>query len=226
MFSRHAFKLASRLLILSVTLLVGACGDDRTVPADQSESTLPGVYAGTFPCQNCPGIRATLWLRPDGRYFLRQRYLEDAESDAMTSYSLGRWRWIPDDTVLELQGAGPGRTFTYPDRDTLLMRTGSDLEHRLSRQSAAPDFTSTIAMTGMMKTTGGGASFTECRTGLTAPVEGNRELTRFRQQYRRAEARGRPAYVELEGRFAWSPDGSLQSFVIERFITVKEGQSC
>lgn len=215
-----------RLLLVIGILLIGGCGDDRESSATLGYSSLPGVYAGTFPCQNCPGIQVTLWLRPDGRFFIRQRYIADAESDAMITYNLGRWSWMTGEGALELRGAGPKRTFTHPDRDTLLMRTGSDLEHRLSRQSAALEFTATIAMTGVMNVAVDGASFTECLTGLVAPVDKNRELTRFQQQYRSVDARGRPAFVELEGRFNWLQDGSPKSLIIERFITVKEDRTC
>jgi hypothetical protein len=42
-------------------------------------SGLPGVYAGAFPCSNCQTIAATLWIRDDGRFFLRQSYVGAAQ---------------------------------------------------------------------------------------------------------------------------------------------------
>jgi hypothetical protein len=68
---------------------------------------LPGTYAGVFPCEGCPGIASTLWLRSDGRFFFRQRYPADNAREAMDAYSLGRWSSIADDRAIELRGAGP-----------------------------------------------------------------------------------------------------------------------
>ena len=77
----------------------------------------------------------------------------------------------------------------------------------------------------MMNPGGGGASFAECLTGLVMPVVKNREYTRFRHQYRRLGARGRPSHVILEGRLQWS-GGAPKSMTIERFITIKPDADC
>jgi hypothetical protein len=216
-----------RLLIVAVTLLLGSCGrDDDSKSSADLFGSLPGVYNGTFPCRNCPGIRTTLWLRSDGRFFIRRRYPEGPDSDEVTTYNLGRWSWMADISALELRGAGPIRTFRHPHRNTLIMRTESDLEYRLSREPTTSNFTSTIAMSGLMSMTGGSASFAECLTGLAAPVDKVGDFERFQRQYRSVGAQGKPVYVEFEGGFSWAADGSLQAFTIERFITIKEGRAC
>lgn len=215
-----------RLLIVAITFLIGGCGGDSMSPADSRDASLPGVYSGTFPCRNCPGIQTTLWLRSDGRFFMRQRYPEDTDSEEVTTYNLGRWSWFAGHEILELRGAGPKRSFRYPDTGTLIMGTDSDLEHRLSRERTTPNFTSTIAMSGTMSFRGDSASFTECLTGLAAPVEKGGDFARFQRQYRNANVHGKPAFVEFEGRFIWSGNGSLKSVIIERFKTVKDGRAC
>lgn len=217
-----------RICIALTIVLAAGCGDEpgNTEPAKLPVASLPGVYAGDFPCDGCPGIATTLWLRADGRFFFRQRYPADGIREAMNVYSLGRWTSFADEDAIELVGAGPRRTFARADVDTLLMRTDSALEHRIERQPTAPDFVETIRMTGTMRLRDDTASFTECLTGFVAPVSRDGDFGRFRHQYRSLIARGEPAYVELEGRFSWSADHTLTSLRIERFVTIKADGSC
>jgi hypothetical protein len=218
----------NRLLIFVVIVLVGGCGDDpdSDPPAEFPEATLPGAYTGVFPCEGCPGIASTLWVRSDGRYFFRQRYPSDDAHEATDAYNLGRWSSIADDRGIELRGVGPTRTFVRLDRDTLLMETDSDLEYRLTRDPEITDFSATIRMAGTMRMIDDSASFTECLTGFVAPVSKGGDFARFRHQYRSAGDRGKPVHVELEGRFSWSGDGALKSLTIERFVTIKADGAC
>jgi len=218
----------NRILLFLVIVLISGCSDDHDSdsPAELPEASLPGVYRGVFPCDGCPGITSTLWLRSDGRFFISQRYPADDAGEAIDAYSLGRWSSIADDPVIELRGAGPTRRFVRVDRDMLVMRTDSDLEHRLTRDPDATDFTATIRMLGMMHMRGDSALFTECLTGFAAPVSKGGDFARFRHQYRSAARTGTPTYVELEGRFSWSDNGTVKSLTIERFITVKANGAC
>jgi len=218
----------NRPLILLVIALVGGCSDDgdSDSPEELPKASLPGVYEGVFPCEGCPGIASTLWLRSDGRFFFRQRFAADDAREAMDAYGLGRWSSITDNRTIELRGAGPTRIFTRMDTDTLIMRTDSDLEHRLTRDPAAPEFSATIRLAGMMRRVGASASFSECLTGLVAPVSKNGDFARFWHHYRSAGRRSEPTYVELEGRLSWAGDGALKSLTIERFITVKADGAC
>ena len=215
-------------LILLVIVLVGGCSDDgdSDSPEELPKASLPGVYAGVFPCEGCSGITSTLWLRSDGRFFFRQQYPADDAREALDAYSLGRWSSIVDESAIELRGGGPIQTFVQMDRDTLVMRTHSVLEHRLTRDSTTTDLSATIRMEGTMRTLGDNVSFTECLTGFVAPVSKGGDFARFRHQYRSAGRRSEPTYVELEGRFSWLDDGSLKSLTIERFITVKANGAC
>lgn len=217
-----------RYLIVVVIVLVGGCGDHpaNDSPAEFPEATLPGVYTGVFPCEGCPGIASTLWVRADGRYFFRQRYPSDDAHEATDAYSLGRWNSIAEDHAIELRGVGPGRTFVRLDRDTLRMETDSDLEYRLTRDPAIGHFSATIRMMGTMQILGDSVLFTECLTGFVAPVSKGGDFARFRHQYRSAGGRSKAVYVELEGRFSWSDDGALKSLTIERFVTIKADGAC
>ncbi|NIV18260.1 MAG: hypothetical protein GWN47_07550 [Woeseiaceae bacterium] len=217
-----------RLLLVLVAVFFAACGDE---PEDEAPppiplSSLPGVYAGMFPCDGCPGIPTTVWLKSDGRFFMRQSYPEDVERDALDAFNLGRWVWDAERQLLNLSGEGPIRTFTRPDADSLLMRSGSELEHRLIRDLAAPSFLSRVPMAGTMQVRDGDAAFTECLTEITVPVERGGDYRRFILQYRSKVKRGAPAYVKLEGRFSWTADDTPRSVIIDRFISIKPGGAC
>lgn len=206
-----------------LAFLLGGCNGDRDTES-QSElpvSSLPGTYAGVFPCEGCPGIPTTLWIRSDGRFFIEQEYPETDGQPTMNAYNLGRWNWNAGDQELRLEGAGPRRAFARPEHDVLLMRTDSDLEHRLTRESGASQFSAAIEMSGLIQKRGNSVSFTECLAGFAAPVNRGGDYARLLHQYRSVGGRGRPIYVELEGRFSWSDDGSLKSVTVERLVTVK-----
>ena len=183
-----------RLVLMPLIVIVGACSDDGDgrSGSDLPPSSVPGVYSGVFPCADCPGIATTLWLRPDGRFFYRQHYPEVDDREAMTAYSLGRWTQGDGDSSIRLAGAGPARTFSRGEEHTLLMQTDSHLEHRLSRDPAAPDFLEAIRMTGMMHMQGNGASFI---LAIPAPVPqhgraGARCLCRTARSLRLGSERG------------------------------------
>ncbi|MDH4126789.1 MAG: copper resistance protein NlpE N-terminal domain-containing protein [Gammaproteobacteria bacterium] len=218
----------SRIFIVLFLALAAACSNKVNAPvsAVPNNAVLPGVYAGIFPCDGCEGIEATLWLRADGRFFFRQRYPSDDAHEARTAYSYGRWEPLVDEAAIELRGEGPLRTFESPDAKTLLMRTYSELEHRLTRQSTATDFGEIIRVRGVMQLQGDGASFTECLTGYVVPVSQRGEFPRFRHQYRSAVVSGKPAFVEFDGRYSWSADHAPQSLTIEKFVTVKADGGC
>ena len=218
----------NRIVILIAFFLVGSCGSegDSESPPDLPLTSLPGVYSGVFPCEGCPGMPTTLWLRSDGRFFFEQTYPAVEERGAMHTHSLGRWGWDADERIVVLQGSGPVRRFARPDADTLMMQTNSDLAHRIVRDSAAPDFSATIRMLGMTRMRGGNAWFTECMTGFEVPVNKVGDFARLRHQYRSAAGQGRAVVVELEGHFSWLRDGAPGSLTIDRFITVKAEGGC
>jgi len=217
-----------RLLILTILCLAGGCGGDNesAPPATQSRALLPGTYAGEFPCDGCPGIATTLWLRADGRFLFRQQLPADDVHDGTDVFSLGRWDWLAEEDAIELRGAGPRRIFAPAGTDALVMRTASDLEHRLTRRSASTDFSATVPMAGTIRMLGKDASFTECLTGFVAPVTQNGDYARFRHQYRSAAGSGKPVFVELEGHFSWTAEHAPKSMTIDHFLTIKAGRGC
>ena len=94
------------LLILAAALVMVSCGGNAqqkaaTAGTQQTTAAAPdmhnaetsldylGVYKGTLPAADCPGIETTLTLKPDGTYSLHEEYLErDARFDAEGAYTL------------------------------------------------------------------------------------------------------------------------------------------
>jgi copper homeostasis protein (lipoprotein) len=215
--------------VAAVAALLGACGGKPGgAPEGPSvDPSLAGVYSGVFPCENCEGIGVTLWLRPDGRFFIEQRYPEGDGQAAFDAYNLGRWDWSRRDRLISLRGAGPVRVYSNENRNgTLFLQTASRLEHRLEREAGFREFTATIPLSGMVGRRDGRTVFSECATGFVAPLATGGDYRRFRHQYRSVEGSGSPVYVEFDGHFAWSADGAPAEVTIDRFATVRADGGC
>jgi uncharacterized lipoprotein NlpE involved in copper resistance len=219
---------ASLRCLALLALLLGACGDSRDAPpAPPRSASLPGVWVGVFPCDDCPGIDVTLWLRADERFFIEQHYRPgDSSGTPATAYGLGRWRWDAGGRVLVLDGEGPDRIFEPDGADALRMRTPSPLEHRLRRNADSPAFGATLRLSGTARREGDAYVFEECLTGYALPLDSGGDYARLRRHYRSVVPRGAAAPVELEGRFIWTADGAPASFRIERFITFRDEGGC
>ena len=94
------------LLILAAALAMVSCGGNAqqkaaTAGTQQTTAAAPdmhnaetsldylGVYKGTLPAADCPGIETTLTLAPDGSYALHLKYIDrDAEFDTKGGYSV------------------------------------------------------------------------------------------------------------------------------------------
>jgi hypothetical protein len=220
--ARH---LAYALVLL--TAVLGGCESERDAApvVTPMPPMLAGVYSGELPCNNCAAIATTLWLRPDGRFFMRQRFVdEDAEPGAAedsATYSLGRWHWdeLAGETVL--RGAGPERRLAPLDDERLELRVASPLEHLLARDPSAPAFADRLTLDGESAVTEGGATFRECLTDLTFTVSESGAYRELKRQHRRTNGHGKVALTTIEGHLAAS--GRL---VVDRFVTIKPGTAC
>ena len=94
------------LLILAATLAMVSCGGNAqqkaaTAGTQQTTAAAPdmhnaetssdylGVYKGTLPAADCPGIETTLTLAPDGSYALHLKYIDrDSEFDEKGAYKV------------------------------------------------------------------------------------------------------------------------------------------
>jgi hypothetical protein len=223
--TRH---LPSALVLLAA--LAGGCGSERDAApvVTPMPTTLAGVYSGDLPCINCAAIATTLWLRPDGRFFLRQRFVDEGETAAAPSaaynaatFSLGRWHWDEVAGEAVLRSAGPERRFAPLADERLQLRVASPLEHILARDASAPAFDDRLTLDGESAVSDNGATFRECLTDLTFTVSESGAYRDLRRQHRRTNAHGRVALTTVEGHVATS--GRL---VIDRLVTIKPGTAC
>lgn len=88
---------------------------------------LPATYAGVVPCADCPGIRWTLNLYPDGVFRQRLEYLERSENGHPARFDdSGRWALSADGGVLELRGSGGGTDLFAVRGDDTLRKLDAD----------------------------------------------------------------------------------------------------
>ena len=226
-------------LILAAAALLGCSRDSGTNPEPRTPmpATLAGVYAGELPCSNCTAIEATLWLRPDGRFFFRQRLTGDAQGTdsaadtaggPTTMYGLGHWSWDEISAEAVLRGAGPERRLTVPDDRHLQLRVPSPVQHVLARDAAAPPFADRVTLDGESSVQENGATFVECLTGLRWPIADAGAYRELRRKHRSMNPRGKVALTTIEGHLVTTTTESTTSerLVVDRFITMKPGQGC
>ena len=216
----------------------GDSSESRTTPMPLG---LAGVYAGEFPCSNCAKIEATLWLRPDGLFFLRQRFVDDSATATATAsatakttprapsatYGLGHWSWDDFEAEVVLRGPGPERRLSVRDTDHLRLRVSSPLEHILARDHDEPAFHDRLTLSGESAVTATGATFKECLTGLNLPIVVDAGAYRqLRNYHRTMNSRGKTALTVVEGHVVTARDGSNEKLVVDAFISMKPGTGC
>lgn len=215
-----------RAAACGVIAFAAACGGesaDLARTATPMPNELGGFYAGEFPCNNCEAIAAALWVREDGVFFLRQRYTGGGAEDSVV-HGLGRWRWDADAGQLVLEGAGPARRFRPGAQTGLELETTSPLPHVLARAAPEP-FADRLRIAGLVVVGGGGgATLTECLTGLALPLAPGGSSAQLRRLYGRTITPGNAALANLEARLATS--GESESWLVERVIELRDQETC
>ena len=222
-----------------LVLALSGCGFDAGNGAPQRTpmpATLAGVYSGELPCSNCAAIEATLWLRPDRGFVLRQRIVDDDSAQTSdeprgpsTAYGLGRWSWDEESAELVLRGRGPERRLVVRDEGRLQLRAASPGEHIFERDATAPRFGDRVALDGESAVSATGARFKECSSGLTFPVADTGAAYReLRRHHQRLNPLGKVALTSVEGHLVTSGNGAAtnERLVVDRFITIKPGTGC
>jgi hypothetical protein len=218
------------LIALAAAAALGGCSGDAS---DQVERRTPvpaalaGVYTGQFPCSNCERIEATLWLRTDGAFVLRQSLVdgtaEPSDGAPSTTFGLGRWSWDELAAEAVLQGRGPERRLSVRDDARLELRIGAPGEHVLERDASAPRFSDRLVLDGESAVSEHGATFKECATDLTFAVADAGAYRELRRQHRRMNARGKVALTTVEAHLVGEDSERL---VVDKFIAMKPGTSC
>jgi len=213
-----------------LALVLSGCAGRGPAPEIDGERT-PQTYAGLLPCADCPGIRATLTLFPDGGYRLRYVYLERASE----FYELGRWGLNADGSRLRLSQRA--RSLDYqvlPGRLRQLDQRGQVIEspfnHDLTRLDTVDTLAGPMPLRGLftLSTDLVSATLVECDSGQRLPVRVDRSSDAFvalERAYRRAANLGDPALVRISGRFEGRAD-SPQVLRVEGFGIVELDHNC
>jgi hypothetical protein len=136
---------------------------------------LPATYVSQPGCPGC--LAATLTLRPDGSFLLRDQL------GASEFYDFGRWRYA--NGMLELVGERDKRAFSLA---------------RLRRAARAETLRGPFRMVGLYD----GTTFTECRTKLKWPLSATRAAENLKEDFQKKQPR--PALVALDAQFEGSPE--------------------
>ena len=125
-----------RMLIALAAVALCACGGGARPKAVSGEKAVPsqaadmhtaetsldyrGVYRGTFPAADCPGIETTLTLGADGAYTLHMKYIDrDSEFDESGKYDVR-------DNLLTLMPSGGGSAEYYKVEENRLRRLDAE----------------------------------------------------------------------------------------------------
>jgi heat shock protein HslJ len=117
------------LFVLAVTLSAWAQQKtpEATKPVDMHTSKISldwaGIYEGTLPCADCPGITIRLTLNRDGTY---ERVMQYQERLGAGGTVRGRFTWQASGNAITLDERGGGQQYSVGEgRLTLLNRDGS-----------------------------------------------------------------------------------------------------
>lgn len=78
----------------------------------REEIQWPGTYQGILPCAACEGVSTMLVIRPDMTYSTRTRMLGIDNKDRTAS---GKFRWLPDNSAIVLDGKEQQQVFRIYD---------------------------------------------------------------------------------------------------------------
>jgi len=220
---------------LSLVVLLAAIGGCGGHSAEETPATVPvpanlaGVYDGSFPCADCKEIAATLWLREDDRFFLRQSIVLENGATESSSYSFGRWSWDENSAEIVLSGRGPDRRLTQLDAQRLQLRAASPVDHLLTRNPSAPPFADRVQIDGESSVSESGATFIQCVTGLELPIADTGAYKELRRQHRVLNPRHRVALTTVEAHIATAATGdeTHEVLVVDKVVQpIRPGQGC
>ncbi len=230
------------VLALACTLVLAACTAEPpeadSEPVSDPVGTLAErstLFEGTLPCQDCPGIRYQLLLRPDSVYFLRRSYLG---ADIVDQDDIGRWYLDVARRLVRLRGSGEDLPDLRVVSTDTLRPVSREAAHQLAdsaaalvrREESAP-FEPRLSMRGMFTYMADAALFRECASEWRIPVAMEAEYPLLERAYSEAVLEpGSPLLAEVVGRVTTRPavdrEGFADVLVVERFEGVWPGETC
>jgi len=206
------------LALLAILAVLGGCAAAPETPGAPvaagtpvAPAGLPGSFESTQDC--C--VKVTLVLRPDGAYLVRQ-VLGSSEF-----YDFGSWRLSGADGLLSLAGGRDTLRYLVKGADFLAAQDGvqgGDLKRKPQVEALRGPF----RLNGLYD----GATFKECRTGVSWPVEDSRAGGDLKQEYRKSAPgqAGRPALVAVDVRFV--DNGGREEIRIQRLPAILAAAAC
>ncbi|WP_439102064.1 copper resistance protein NlpE N-terminal domain-containing protein [Congregibacter sp.] len=182
-------------------------------------------YEGRLPCADCPGVYWKLDLWPEGRFHLRQEYLD---RDSVTAHR-GQWVFEPDAQRLALLAPGQDRIFLAVASTgvlELLDREGetidSKLNYGLERQAVFEPGEFPVSLTGVFRYFADAASFMDCSTGYRYAVAMAGNYPDLERRYLSGGPGGGAPWLiqvdaQLRNKAAMEGEGALQSLFIDSF---------
>lgn len=221
-------------IIISAVLALGALSlfgcHTSAMNYEQPLQAMQQSFSGIVPCADCSGIETSLFLQQDGTYVLQETYLGAKNGDLVFA-SYGSWARTADKLVLT-DSKGEKRYF-HPEGDNLAMldASGSPIVSQFNyvlKPTTQVMPNTPMSLSGMMQSSAGAVTFTDCVTGKVFPLSGNKALE---QGY--LTARKKPqelVFVSMDGHFTVeSPTGEQQpkkSLVVDSNVKFDASKAC
>lgn len=183
-------------------------------------------FIGTLPCADCPGIAFHLNLYRDGRFEIRQEYLE------RNNILLVKGTWLLEQRTLHLmnqQHTLPTFQFVSNRRLTMLDMAGkpivSSLNYHLDRSERLQSIDTRRPMLGLYQVNGDSATFTQCDSGERFQVAMTQHHMPMLRNYRQdPQLSGQAVIATLTGRLGNGQDSN--TLFIDQFEQFWPGAAC
>lgn len=204
-----------------------------------AKASLPATYEGTIPCDDCPGLRLTLAMWPDGVFYLRATRLQgpNLSAEGASTYEIGRWELTIDGTKLQLFGSQHlPMSFAVKSATRLrkLDADGRELDSGrqwdLVHQKTFSWFEPHVQMDGMYLSEEERGSFTECLTQRVFAIasEAQRRALETHVRQGRTKPKG-PVLMTIEGHIVSDADGQAagrHNIDVQKVVKVWPTETC
>ena len=105
--------------IIFILIACSCRNSGNNTQSAQNTLNYAGIYEGTIPCADCPGIDLSLILHYDGNYTKKMIY-QDREPDNIFSTS-GEFLWDDTGTIITLTNEADGEKFKVTEGALLML---------------------------------------------------------------------------------------------------------